>query len=117
VLTPLGRATLPDPELHWLPLLRRGHTDQTQLHTALTTHYNHGTTDLDWNALHHGKNQHITTIPTYPFNRQSLAAPPVRGNTAAQERPRSEIPATTAGDATVSHPLFDRHYEHQGEEQ
>ncbi|WP_217623207.1 type I polyketide synthase [Streptomyces lunaelactis] len=70
VLTTLGRGVLPDPELVWLPLLRRGHSDQKQFHTALTTHYNQGTTDLNWTALHQAKNQHTTTIPTYPFNRQ-----------------------------------------------
>ncbi|MFD8965715.1 beta-ketoacyl synthase N-terminal-like domain-containing protein [Streptomyces sp. NPDC059568] len=70
VLTGLGRATLPDAGLQWLHTLRRGRSDQEELHTALTSHYNHGNSEIHWDAVHHGKNQRTTTIPTYPFNRQ-----------------------------------------------
>ncbi|MFI0976949.1 amino acid adenylation domain-containing protein [Streptomyces sp. NPDC021093] len=101
-LTPLARTAVPEPHPVWITTLQRGRDDQTQLHTALTTHHNHTGSDLDWPGLHHGKHHRTTTIPTYPFDRQELAAPPARRRTAT---------------GAVGHPLFDRHYEHQSEGQ
>ncbi|MFE7779405.1 acyltransferase, partial [Streptomyces sp. NPDC057445] len=60
-------------------------------------------TALNWAALHQHKHQHTTTIPTYPFNRQELSAPPARRRIVTG--------------AVGRHPLFDRHYEHQSEGQ
>ncbi|WDZ83562.1 type I polyketide synthase [Micromonospora cathayae] len=70
VLVGLGRQALGTDGLTWLPTLRRDHTDQAQLHAAVATFYNHGHGDLDWTGIHHGKHHRITTIPTYPFERQ-----------------------------------------------
>ncbi|MFE1878049.1 acyltransferase, partial [Streptomyces sp. NPDC059496] len=85
----------------WLSTLRRDRADQTELHAAVAAYVNQTPADLDWAGLHRGKGQRTVTIPTYPFKRQGLTAPPARRTTA---------PA-------VSHPLFDRHYEHQSEGQ
>ncbi|HEY0640317.1 MAG TPA: type I polyketide synthase, partial [Pseudonocardiaceae bacterium] len=101
-LVTLGRTVLPQDDLHWLHTLRRNTSDQRQLHTALTTFYNHGHGDVRWEAVHAGKGHRTTGIPTYPFDRQLLVAPPVTE------------PAHPA-DGVAGHPLFDRHYEHQGE--
>ncbi|MYV51489.1 acyltransferase domain-containing protein [Streptomyces sp. SID3212] len=81
VLTALGRSCLPDPEIRWSHTLRRGHPDQEQLHTALVAHHNQGHTDISWDAVHQGRARHVTTVPTYPFDRQRFwitesAAPP-----------------------------------------
>ncbi|MCX5205626.1 acyltransferase domain-containing protein [Streptomyces sp. NBC_00237] len=54
----------------WIATLRRGHTDQAQLHAALAAHYRRTGHDLNWAALHQGKEQRITTAPSYPFNRR-----------------------------------------------
>ncbi|SCE77022.1 Acyl transferase domain-containing protein [Micromonospora matsumotoense] len=112
VLTGLARATLTDTDLTWLPTLRRDHDDQTQLHTAITSFYNHGHGDLDWAGVHHGKGHRTTTIPTYPFERRELSAPRVPGSAAVRRRPEPEVSVPAAGDEAVGHPLFDRHYEH-----
>ncbi|MGW8955988.1 acyltransferase domain-containing protein, partial [Streptomyces sp. NPDC055709] len=102
-LTSLARASWGETGPVWISTLRRDRTDQVQLHNAVADHYNHTRTDLDWAGLHQGKGRRTTTIPTYPFNRQDLAAPPAR-------RSRNEPSA-------LSHPLFDRHYEHRSEGQ
>ncbi|MDK1477065.1 acyltransferase, partial [Streptomyces sp. 549] len=88
----------------WLTTLRQDHNDQTQIHQALTTHVNQASGEPDWTGLHQQKNQRTTTIPTYPFKRQELGVPAAadRGSTAT---------------SAVSHPLFDRHYEHRSEGQ
>ncbi|MER6091337.1 amino acid adenylation domain-containing protein [Streptomyces bluensis] len=101
-LTPLARTTLAEPHPVWLTTLHRGRGDQVQLHTALATHHNRTGADLNWSALHEGKQYRTTTLPTYPFHREPLAAPPARRRAVAN---------------AVSHPLFDRHYEHRSEAQ
>ncbi|MER6154255.1 amino acid adenylation domain-containing protein [Streptomyces sp. NPDC001868] len=101
-LTPLARTTLPEPHPVWLTTLHRGREDQVQLHTALAAHHNRAGADLTWSALHEGKRHRTTTIPTYPFHREPLAAPPARRRAVTK---------------AVSHPLFDRHYEHRSEGQ
>ncbi|MFH8597819.1 amino acid adenylation domain-containing protein [Streptomyces rimosus] len=99
-LTPLARAALAEPHPLWLTTLHRGRTSQVQLHTALAAHLGHTGADLNWRALHEGKQHRTTTLPTYPFHREPLAAPPAR----RRVRPKAD-----------SHPLFDRHYEHPSE--
>ncbi|WP_032918481.1 type I polyketide synthase [Streptomyces rimosus] len=99
-LTPLARTTLAEPHPLWLTTLHRGRTGQVQLHTALAAHHNRTDADLNWSALHEGKQHRTTTLPTYPFHREPLAAPPAR----RRVRPKAD-----------SHPLFDRHYEHRSE--
>ncbi|MEV8396227.1 MULTISPECIES: type I polyketide synthase, partial [unclassified Streptomyces] len=102
-LTSLARSSWGETPPVWLSTLKRDRTDQIQLHSAVAEHYNHTRTELDWAGLHRDKGRRTTTIPTYPFNRQKLAAPPVR--------------RSGAETSTLSHPLFDRHYEHQSEGQ
>ncbi|WP_371578051.1 amino acid adenylation domain-containing protein [Streptomyces sp. NBC_01314] len=101
-LTPLARTTLTEPHPVWLTTLHRGREEQGRLHTALAAHHNRTGADLTWSALHEGKRHRTTTIPTYPFHREPLAAPPARRRAVTK---------------AVSHPLFDRHYEHRSEGQ
>ncbi|WP_344179990.1 acyltransferase domain-containing protein, partial [Streptomyces albidochromogenes] len=103
-LTSLARASwsgTPDPV--WISTLRRDRVDQVQLHEAVAAFVNQASGDIDWSAVHRGKAPRTTTIPTYPFKRQDLTAPPARRSGTAR--------------SAVSHPLFDRHYEHQSEGQ
>ncbi|WP_314252027.1 polyketide synthase [Streptomyces sp. DSM 40907] len=102
-LMSLARASWGESQPVWLSTLRRDRVDQVEVHAAVAAYVNQTSADLDWAGLHRGKGQRTTTIPTYPFNRQELTAPPARRSSTT----------TTA----VSHPLFDRHYEHQSEGQ
>ncbi|MGJ5950166.1 amino acid adenylation domain-containing protein [Streptomyces neyagawaensis] len=101
-LTPLARTTLAEPHPVWLTTLQRGRGDQIQLHTALAAHHNLTGADLNWPALHEDKRHRTTTLPVYPFHREPLAAPPARRRAVTN---------------AVSHPLFDRHYQHRSEGQ
>jgi polyketide synthase PksJ len=101
-LTPLARTTLVEPHPVWFTTLQRGRGDQIQLHTALAAHHNLTGADLNWPALHEDKRHRTTTLPVYPFHREPLAAPPARRRAVTN---------------AVSHPLFDRHYEHRSEGQ
>ncbi|MGW9289454.1 acyltransferase domain-containing protein, partial [Streptomyces albidoflavus] len=98
-LLPMARTVLAEPHPAWVPTLHRERNDQVQLHAALAAHHRATGAELDWAALHAGKNQRTTTAPTYPFARQELTAPPARRATAN----------------AVSHPLFDHPYEHRSE--
>ncbi|WP_436740146.1 amino acid adenylation domain-containing protein [Streptomyces sp. BBFR102] len=98
-LLPMARTVLTEPHPAWVPTLHRERNDQVQLHAALAAHHRATGAELDWAALHAGKNQRTTTAPTYPFARQELTAPPARRATAN----------------AVSHPLFDHPYEHRSE--
>ncbi|MER7506680.1 acyltransferase domain-containing protein, partial [Nonomuraea pusilla] len=98
-LLPLARTILAEPHPAWITTLHRRRNDQGQLHAALATYHNVTGADLSWSDLHTGKNHRTTDLPTYPFNRQELAAPPAHRT------------VTSA----VSHPLFDRHHEHRSE--
>ncbi|WP_140160821.1 acyltransferase domain-containing protein, partial [Streptomyces fradiae] len=101
-LTSLARASWQGGEPVWLTTLRRDRVDQAEVHAALAAYANSGSGVVDWAGVHAGKGHRTTTLPTYPFNRQDLVAPPARRERAA---------------STLGHPLFDRHYEHRSEGQ
>ncbi|MGW6823884.1 acyltransferase domain-containing protein, partial [Streptomyces sp. NPDC055005] len=82
---------------------RRDRVDQVEVHSALAAYVNATSGDLDWSGVHVGKGQRTITLPTYPFNRQELIVPAAGRSATAT--------------STVSHPLFDRHYEHRSEGQ
>ncbi|MEN8652179.1 amino acid adenylation domain-containing protein [Streptomyces sp. 21So2-11] len=102
-LTSLARASWGESQPVWLSTLRRDGVDQVEVHAAVAAFVNGTSADLDWSGLHQGKGQRTITIPTYPFNRQELVVPAARRS------------STTT--SAVSHPLFDRHYDHQSEGQ
>ncbi|MFV2121626.1 hypothetical protein ACE14D_25590 [Streptomyces sp. Act-28] len=102
-LTSLARASWQGGEQPvWLTTLRQGRVDQAEVHAALAAYANTVPGTVDWAGVHAGKGHRTITLPTYPFNRQDLVAPPAR---------RAPRPSP------VGHPLFDRHYEHRSEGQ
>ncbi|MFB8077346.1 amino acid adenylation domain-containing protein [Streptomyces sp. NPDC056013] len=108
-LTSLARASWPgdEPSL-WLSTLRRDRVDQAEVYAAVAAYAGTASGAVDWSGVHAGKGHRTITLPTYPFHRQDLVAPPARGERAAPTAP----PAPAVG-----HPLFDRHYEHRSEGQ
>ena len=92
VLLAAARRCAPDPHLHWLPTLRRGHDDRTQLLTAAAHLFVAGA-DLDVARLTPGPHHHLA-LPPSPFARERhwLAdAPPPP---AATPRPAAWLHAT-----------------------
>ncbi|MFE3879955.1 beta-ketoacyl synthase N-terminal-like domain-containing protein [Kitasatospora sp. NPDC059146] len=69
-LLPLARAAHTGDHPEWIATLRRGRGDQAQLHAALAAQHDRTGAEPRWSALHEGKGQRITTLPTYPFHRQ-----------------------------------------------
>ncbi|SEM07251.1 Acyl transferase domain-containing protein [Stigmatella aurantiaca] len=61
----LGAATSPG----WLGSLTHEGRDEEQLLTTLAELYARGVA-IDWTAVHLGRGHRLTTIPTYPFQRQ-----------------------------------------------
>ncbi|MFC9341603.1 amino acid adenylation domain-containing protein [Streptomyces sp. NPDC057020] len=104
-LTSLARASWSGDEPLWLSTLRRDRVDQAEVYAAVASYAGSGSGSLDWAGVHAGKGHRTMTLPTYPFNRQDLVAPPARGERVTRTAP------------TVGHPLFDRHYEHRSEGQ
>ncbi|MFF2073551.1 amino acid adenylation domain-containing protein [Kitasatospora sp. NPDC058162] len=110
-LLPAARTVLAEPHPAWIATLHRDRDDQAQLHAALTAHHNRTGADLDWSALHAGRDRRTTTIPGYPFHRQELTAPPARRLAAsAVGQPPFDRPL-------FDHPLFDRRDENGSEGQ
>ncbi|MFF9505338.1 hypothetical protein ACF1ED_37090, partial [Streptomyces sp. NPDC014656] len=105
-LTSLARASWRgvEPSL-WLSTLRRGRVDQAEVYAAVAAYAGSGAGSVDWAGVHAGKGHRTMTLPTYPFRRHDLVAPPARGERAAPTAP------------AAGHPLFDRHYEHRSEGQ
>ncbi|MFC5288227.1 amino acid adenylation domain-containing protein [Actinokineospora guangxiensis] len=101
VLTPLAQSSLP-ADSRYLHVLRRNQPDQRTLHTNLADLYGRTGAALDWTAAHRGRDHRTTTIPTYPFDKRPLVAPPVQEAIAARE-------------PTGTHPLFDHNYQRLSE--
>ncbi|HWV58660.1 MAG TPA: beta-ketoacyl synthase N-terminal-like domain-containing protein, partial [Longimicrobiales bacterium] len=91
----IGAAGFPDPELSWIPSLRRDVDDPTQFATAAAALYAAGV-DLDWAGRDRSWHRRRVRLPTYPFQRESLWV-------------RVEPVARTAASATrfaETHPLL-----------
>ncbi|MGK7949303.1 MAG: beta-ketoacyl synthase N-terminal-like domain-containing protein [Xenococcaceae cyanobacterium] len=70
ILTRLGKQTLPDPELLWLPSLHREQDNwQTILHTLATLAVRG--VEIDWLGFDRDYSRQRLSLPTYPFQRQS----------------------------------------------
>ncbi|HEY7509790.1 MAG TPA: type I polyketide synthase, partial [Vicinamibacteria bacterium] len=68
-LCALGQKAEPDGPAAWLPTLRRGRGDWTQVLETLGRLYVEGA-DVDWAAFDGGRPRSRVTLPSYPFERQ-----------------------------------------------
>src|SRR5690606_32985069 len=77
-LLPMGQQCLPEGAGLWLPSLRKGHDDWTQLTQSLAALYVHGY-PVDWAAfdgqLLPARQHRRLSLPTYPFQRQRYWLP------------------------------------------
>jgi acyl transferase domain-containing protein/acyl carrier protein len=94
----LGRRCLPDDALQWLPSLRKGRDDWTQLLETTARLYTAGA-HIDWRAFDRDYARKPVAMPSYPFERQRhwIEMPPAG----------SRRPDTTAG-GRILHPLLGR---------
>ncbi|MEO1297773.1 MAG: alpha/beta fold hydrolase, partial [Cyanobacteria bacterium J06636_16] len=70
VLCGMGRRCLTDPQIQWLPTLRRGQADWVGILSSLGTLYEAGFA-IDWEAFDQPYGYHRRQgLPTYPFQRQ-----------------------------------------------
>ena len=70
ILAGLGRRLFPDvEELSWLPSLRASSGETVQLLSSLGELYVRGFT-VDWSAFDAPFERRVTTLPTYPFQRE-----------------------------------------------
>ncbi|MBC8088315.1 MAG: SDR family NAD(P)-dependent oxidoreductase [Phycisphaerae bacterium] len=64
----LARQSLTGTKQLWLPTLRQGISDWTQVLESLTQLYVHGV-DIDWRGFDNGYERNRTVLPRYPFQR------------------------------------------------
>jgi len=69
VLSRLGPACLTSADAVWLPSLRRGADDWSELLSSLARLYMAGAR-IDWERFHDGVPREHVALPTYPFQRQ-----------------------------------------------
>jgi len=65
----MGADCLPDIPVKWLPTLRRGRSDQTQMFNALAALYVAGA-NVDWLGVDGGPARPRLVMPRYPFQRE-----------------------------------------------
>ena len=68
VLTALGRRSMPDSDVCWLPSLRRERDDQATVMASLAELYVRGATD-DWSGETGARHRSRVEMPVYPFQR------------------------------------------------
>ena len=68
ILTALGRRSMPDSDVRWLPTLRRERDDQATVMASLAELYVRGATD-DWSGETGARHRSRVEMPVYPFQR------------------------------------------------
>lgn len=68
-LAGMAQRFVTDPALQWLPSIRRGRSDWTQMLQSLGVLHAHGA-PIDWDAVHRDESPRKVTLPTYPFQRE-----------------------------------------------
>lgn len=69
VLTAFGTETLAAADVRWLPSLRRGRDDWSELLESLQSLYVDGA-EVDWAGFGHGSGYRRVALPTYPFRHR-----------------------------------------------
>mgnify|MGYP001413866637 CR=1 FL=1 len=100
VLTGLGRRTLPDSKMTWLPSLRRGRDDCTTILGSLADLYVQGAID-DWSGAAGAAWRARLDLPTYPFQRLR--------HWVDADRPSSDSSPGTSGKSTDDGGAVDLH--------
>ncbi len=72
----MGRRCLPDGDRLWLPALRKGKADWTQLLETMAALYGRGG-EIDWAGFDRDYPRRRLSLPTYPFERQRYWMMPV----------------------------------------
>jgi len=74
VLSGLGRRTVRDTSVSWLPSLRRGRSDWTVLAESVARFYTAGG-EVDWAAFEAPYSGRLVSLPNYPFQREKFWVP------------------------------------------
>jgi acyl transferase domain-containing protein len=82
----MGRQCVSNDGIVWLPSLRRGHDDWTQMLESLAALYVRGV-DIDWLAFDFAHRHLRVTLPGYPFDRERFWV------SSAAVTPDAEMPA------------------------
>ena len=107
----LGRRSV-EEQASWLPSLRKGVSDPTQIAFSLAMLYVAGV-NVDWRAWHAGRGGQRVALPTYPFQRERFWAIPASTTrqiaAPAQERVSAAVwnAATTAATDQSERAPFD----------
>jgi len=65
----MGQRCVPNDKMTWLPSLRKGHNDWSQMLESLGTFYAQGVA-VNWSGFDGDYPRRKVTLPTYPFQRQ-----------------------------------------------
>jgi acyl transferase domain-containing protein/acyl carrier protein len=98
----LAARTLPDPDLLWLPSLRRGVPEAEQVLGSLGALHAWGV-PVDWSRVHPATADRHVPLPTYAFQRLPLRFPLADGASPLLPGPGG-LPA--AGEAAADHPQY-----------
>ncbi len=81
-LTGLGRQCFPENKCLWLPSLKKGSEDWSQILKSLSELYIRGF-DIDWTGFDQPCSRQKVTLPNYPFQRRKFWMNPVVKNDSA----------------------------------
>ncbi len=108
-LISLGKQSISDPELLWLPSLRSGVADWEQLLTSLGALWIKGVV-IDWSGFDQDYGRQRLSLPTYPFQRQRywLGGEPMPDSSSATLSSAPIHPASSVNEyrspMTTAHP-------------
>jgi acyl transferase domain-containing protein len=104
ILVSMGTLCLPQPDIRWLPSLRRGQSEWESMLECVGQLYIHGL-DIDWHRFERddAPARRRIALPTYPFERQRYWIEPERSSplpsTTNSTSPATDPPAVANDDA------------------
>jgi len=96
-LTSLGRSIFPAEKAQWLPSLRGGTDEWSDLLDALGSLYVRGAS-VNWRAFHAPIRRRLISLPTYPFERTRHWVDAILAPARAASSPMADAPTTIALD-------------------
>jgi myxalamid-type polyketide synthase MxaB len=108
MLSSMGAQCLPDGLGTWLPSLRQGQEDWTQLLSSVGALYMQGAT-VDWAGMYRDDPRRRVTLPTYPFQRlRCWTERPAPAQAPLQAQPHGHLQPRHPLLGTITHsPLID----------